>query len=182
MIESPQSRFDSLKSTIPPSEDGPLKSKSPSPVGSQFTNPCFSGPEGRASSEDDLPSLSEITSTARSGRVSPPHLKKSKKARSPELPSNLDHQASSTEMRTETQTSSRFQPSQIPPGSQFVDLTFSSDPISPEHSDGDYASTQKSSVRIKQSSSQVKPREPLSGSTKAGNRRLIRGRSGRYTS
>ena len=163
----------SLKSTIPPSEDAP-KPDPPSPAGSQFTNPCLSELDGDASSENDLPSLGEIASTVRSGRVSPPHMKQSstgnrKKSVSSDPPSTSDG-SSSTEKPTHTQTSSSFQPTPIPPGSQVVDLTISSDPMSPLHSDEDYVSTQRSSVRIKQSSSQVQTGE------KTGKRRLVRGR------
>jgi hypothetical protein len=178
MFEGEESRFDSLRSTIPPSDNAPLEDFAPSPAGSQITNPCLSELEGKTSSDDDLPSLSEITSTARSGRISPPKLKTST---SPRIESSLRERTSSAEDRTPTQTPTRFQSSQTPPGSQFVDLTLSSDPISPVHSDGEYGSTQRSSVHIKQSSSQVKARERLPSGGKTGNRRLVRGRFGRYT-
>ena len=183
-FETEGSQFDSLKSIIPPSDDIAPKFDAPSPAGSQITNPCLSELEGSGFSDDDLPSLSEITSTARSGRISPPTLKKAaptkrKASTGPKPPSDVDERTLGTEYHTQTQTSSIFQPSQIPPGSQFVDLTLSSDPISAEHSDEDYTSTQRSSVRIKQSSSQVELRKSLSSGAKIGNRRLIRGRTGR---
>jgi hypothetical protein len=180
MFEGGDSLFDSLKSTIPPSYVAPLKDRPPSPAGSQITNPCLSELEGKTSSDDDLPSLSEITSTARSGRISPPKLKTST---SPPIASSLGERTSSAPERytTQTQDSTRFQSSQIPPGSQFVDLTLSSDPISPANSDGDYGATQRSSARIKQSSSQIKARDRVSSRGMAGNRRLVRGRFGRPT-
>ncbi|ERF70024.1 hypothetical protein EPUS_03576 [Endocarpon pusillum Z07020] len=183
-FETEGSHFDSLKSIIPPSDDIAPKFDAASPAGSQITNPCLSELEGSASSEDDLPSLSEITSTARSGRISPPASEKAapserKASTSPKSPSSVDERTSGTQYHTQTETSSIFQPSQIPPGSQFVDLTLSSDPISAEHSDEDYPFMQRSSVRIKQSSSQVEPRKSFSSSAKTGNRRLIRGRTGR---
>ncbi len=185
-FETEGSHVDSFKSTIPPSDDNAYRFDAASPAGSQITNPCLSELEGNGSSDDDLPSLGEITSTARSGRISPPESKKAASTKwrastSPKSSSSVDKRTSITEdnIRTQTQTSSTFQPCQIPPGSQFVDLTLSSDPISADHSDEDYASTQRSSVRIKQSSSQVKPRESLSSGAKIGNRRLIRGRAGR---
>jgi len=179
MFEVGESLFDSLKSTIPPSYVVPLKENPPSPAGSQITNPCLSELEGKTSSDDDLPSLSEITSTARSGRVPPPRLKTST---SPPIASSLGERTSSAAgFTSQTQGSTTFHSSQIPPGSQFVDLTLSSDPISPAHSDGEYGPAQRSSVRIKQSSSQIKARERLSSGGKAGNRRLVRGRFGRPT-
>ncbi len=179
-----ESHFDSLKSTIPPSEDAAPRPGPPSRSNSLTTNPCYSGLDGDATSEDDLLSLSEITSTTRSGKVSPLQLKrpsigKRKKSTSPKLPSESTGESTFAEYHTQTQTSSRFEPSQIPPGSQIVDLTFSSDPISPDHSDEDYASTQRSSARIKQSSSQVKKRESLASGAKTCNRRLVRGILGR---
>lgn len=182
IFEGEESQFDSLKSTIPPSEDVAPRSGPPSTTGSLITNPCFPGLDGNASSDDDLPSLSEITSTARSGQVSPPRLKRSSNVKqristSPRLPSSPDERTSTE--RTQAQIPSRFQPSQIRPESQVVDLTFSSDPISPQHSDEEYGSTQRSSVRIKQSSSQIKTRESLASSAKLGNRRLVRGKLGR---
>jgi hypothetical protein len=179
MFEGEESLFDSLKSTIPPSYVAPVEDCAPSPAGSQITNPCLSELEGKTSSEDDLPSLSEITSTARSSRISPPKLKTST---SPPIASSLgDRTSSAAGFGAETQGSSRFQSSQIPPGSQFVDLTLSSDPISPAHSDGQYGATQRSSVRIKQSSSQIKARERLSTGGKAGNKWSVRGRFRRPT-
>jgi hypothetical protein len=177
--EPEDSHISSLKSTIPPSEDVAQNSNPPSPTGSLLTNPIYS------SSEEDLPSLSKLTSTARSGRVSPPPLKdltskRQKKSESPHLPPRPD-ETSSTENHTQTQTSSRFQPSQIPEGTQIVDLTFSSDVISPEHSsDENFESTQRSSVRIKESSSQVQARESLSTGWRRGNRRPVRGSLGRF--
>jgi hypothetical protein len=181
--EPEESHLDSLKSTIPPSEDAAPKSGPPSATSSRITNPCLPGLDGNASSDDDLPSLSEITSTARSGRISPPQLKKAsiskrKTPTSREL-SLSPSEPESTENHTETQTSPTFQPSQIPPGSQVVDLTFSSDPISLDHSDGEYRSTQRSSQRIKQSSSQVKLSETAQLGAKMGNRRLVRGKLGK---
>lgn len=183
-FETEGSHFDSLKSVIPPSDDVAPKFDAASPAGSQITNPCLSELEGSASSDDDLPSLSEITSTARSGRISPPASKKAapterKASTSPKSPSSVDERTFGSQNHTQTEKSSIFQSSQIPPGSQFIDLTLSSDPISAEHSDEDYPSTQRSSVRIKQSSSQVEPRKSLSSVAKIGNRRLIRGRAGR---
>jgi hypothetical protein len=67
-----------------------------------------------------------------------------------------------TQSQIQTQTSSQFQASQIPVGTQIVDLTFSSSPIvSPENSDADYDAemvslTQRTAggTRIKQSASQ----------------------------
>jgi hypothetical protein len=203
IFERGESSTNSMKSTIPPSEDAAPKSPTPS-SSSRITNPVYgldgndssndgnassddgkaSADEGNPFSDDDLPSLSEITSTARSGKVSPPPLSKlgkgkQKKSMSPELKPS-PRQTSSTESHTHTQPSSRFEPSQIPPGSQFVDLTLCSDPISPIHSEGDYRSSQRNPVRIKQSSSQVQMGETLSSGPKIGNRRLVKGRTGRY--
>jgi hypothetical protein len=183
LLEPEESPLDSLKSTIPPSEDAAPKSGPPSATSSRITNPCLPGLDGNASSDDYLPSLSEITSTARSGRISPPQLKKASISKR-EMPTSRELSSSpnepeSTENHTETQTSPTFQPSQIPPGSQIVDLTFSSDPISLDHSDGEYRSTQRSSQRIKQSSSQVKLSETAQFGAKMGNRRLVRGKLGK---
>ena len=171
------SRFDSLRSTIPPSDDAAPKSGPPSPAGSLLTNPVYS------SSEDELPSITKLTSTARSGKVSPPPLRKltnsnrQKKSAKPDLPLGPG-ETSSTENDTQTQSSGRFQPSQIPPSTQIVDLTMSSSPITADHSDDDYGLTQRGSVRIKQSSSQVEERKTLSSGWKTGNRRLVRGSQG----
>lgn len=182
IFEPEESYFDSLERTTAPSEHAAPKSGPPSTSSSRITNPCYTGLDGNASSEDDLPSLSEITSTARSGRV-PPSTKKEvvtgrgKESPSPE-PSASTNEGTSSESHDQTQTSSMFQPSQIPQGSEIVDLRFSSDPISLDHSEGEYGSRRRSSVRIKQGGSQVKTRNSLLCAAKIGNRRLVRGSSG----
>ena len=141
----------SLMSTIPPSEPDKPEPADPSPVSSRITNPFYDGLDEHGLSgqddDDDLPSVEEFTST-RSTHISPPPLKKSlaeevttrPKSISPALPSSLEEQVSDTTFK---QSQSQVRLSQIPPGSHVVDLTFSSDPVSPSKSDDDYFPYQK---------------------------------------
>ena len=71
--------------------------------------------------------------------------------------------------------------SQIPEGAQVVDLTFSSDPVSPGNSDGDYTRTRRVTRRSATAERQSEGRETRSETSKAlasslglGNRRLLK--------
>jgi hypothetical protein len=144
-----EDRLDSLKSVVPPSthqsqEAGDLSAREP-----VSSTPFFGGRDEQVSSEDDeLPSLARITSTARlrSLRVSPPRIRRAGGKAVGQLGSAsplAESAASGGEQTPLKQSQSQVQLSQIPPGSQIVDLTLSSDAVSPGNTDGDHAKTKR---------------------------------------
>ena len=137
----------------------------------------------RHDSESDLPSLRDLTSSqthnirtrSRASHVSPPPLKKGLRSStvhkylaesSPDLPS------SQPEIKLSQSQGPRL--SQLPMASQVVDLTLSSDPISPGHSDDEFVPAEKSKRKVSASSQVSKTRSRPSGNgVGLGNRRLL---------
>ena len=140
------SRLESLKSTIPPSDDPGLAPRRPASSRGSSTSPRTRASHG--SDESDLPSLSEITSSARSREVPAsveaefPHRSQGQERRNDvdDADELADHgpvdEQDSEFVRPRQQPSPEEQQQQngyaIPPGSQAIDLTqCSSDPASP---------------------------------------------------
>jgi hypothetical protein len=138
--------LDSLTSVVPPSVDQSQEAEEPPARETHAPATFLGGLDGQISSDDDeLPSLARITSTARSrsSRVSPPPIIRRGKGKASQRRKSTSPFAESTASGNHQpptkQSQSQVRLSQIPPGSQVVDLTFSSDPVSPGNSDGDYA-------------------------------------------
>jgi hypothetical protein len=176
---------DSLHSVIPPSVDQSQEAQELSARNRDAMNAFVGGLDGQISSdEDELPSLARITSTARSrsSRVSPPPVvrrRKGKATRRFKSTSPLEDTTASESQPPMKQSQSQVRLSQIPPGSQVVDLTFSSDPVSPGNSDGEYARN----IRLPRNSNKRKTgtQEAWSGKSDTltvgmglGNRRLLK--------
>ena len=140
----------SLRSVVPPSVDESQEAEKLVARNGHAPTNFLGGLDGAISSEDDeLPSLARITSTARSqsSRVSPPPVGNRGKGtasqwRKSTSPAYAESSGSASQPPTK-QSQSQVRLSQIPPGSQVVDLTISSDPVSPGNSDGDYAKTRR---------------------------------------
>jgi hypothetical protein len=176
---------DSLNSVIPPSVDQSQEAQELSARNADAMSSFLGGPDGQISSDDDeLPSLARITSMARSrsSRVSPPpavRRGKGKAARRFKSTSSFEDTTTSESQPPMKQSQSQVRLSQIPPGSQVVDLTFSSDPVSPGNSDGEYARNK----RLPRNSNKRKTGTQEAGSGKSntltvgmglGNRRLLK--------
>jgi len=185
MVE--ETHQDSLNSVNPPSVDQSQEVQELSATNADGMSTFLGGLDGQLSSdEDELPSLARITSTARSrsSRVSPPPVVrrgKGKATRRFKSTSPLEDTTTSESQRPMKQSQSQPQVrlSQIPPGSQVVDLTFSSDPVSPGNSDGEYARNK----RLPRNSNKRKTGTQEAGSSKSntltveiglGNRRLLK--------
>jgi hypothetical protein len=141
-----ETHLDSLNSVISPSINRSQEARKPSAKNSDTMTAFLAGLDGRISSdEDELPSLTQITSTARSrSRVSPPPVVRRGKRKATQRSKSTSPFDDTTALESQPPTKqSQSQPqvrlSQIPPGSQVVDLTFSSDPVSPANSDGEDA-------------------------------------------
>lgn len=192
-------RLDSLGSVVPPSVDGSQEVREAQPE--RRRSSFLGGLDGNYSSDDDdLPSLEQLTSSARlqPSRVSPPVIRSSlrstrkgkigvkprekeraegaKKAAASSV--NSDDEAFEPFVKR-SQSQSQVRLSQIPAGSQVVDLTFSSDPASPGNSDGDYANGRwlRSSSGGKENygSTSDKSMPPVT-SEGLGNRRFLKSR------
>lgn len=178
---------DSLISVIPPSADQPQEAQELSVRNADTMTTFLGGLDGRISSdEDELPSLARITSTARSrsSRVSPPpavRRGKGKVTRRFKSTSSFEDTTASESQPPikQSQSQSQVRLSQIPPGTQVVDLTFSSDPVSPGNSDGEYARNK----RLPRNNNKRKTGTQETGSGKSdalavgmglGNRRLLK--------
>jgi hypothetical protein len=176
---------DSLNSVIPPSVDQSQEAQELSARNADAMSTFLGGLDGQISSdEDELPSLARITSTARSrsSRVSPPPVVrrgKGKTTRRFKSTSSFEDTTTSESQPPMKQSQSQVRLSQIPPGSQVVDLTFSSDPVSPGNSDGEYAM----SKRLPRKNNKRKTGTQEAGSGKSntltvgtglGNRRLLK--------
>ena len=142
--------LDSLRSVVPPSVDESQEAEERTASNGHATTAFSGGLHGQMSSDDDeLPSLARITSTARSrsSRVSPPPVTRRGKGTSTQRRKSTSpayaESAASASQPPMKQSQSQIRLSQIPPGSQVVDLTISSDPVSPGNSDGDYAKTRR---------------------------------------
>lgn len=142
--EADEAHLASLKSTVPPTQD-----VEPSPADSQMSNPFrlnYSSYDGACSSDDDLSSGNSIPlpNRTQSPNLSPLPLKVSRRSErwssKPIQPPGLDDTA--TDNLKPALNSLRFEEgafaSLIPEGSQVVDLTISSSPISLGGSDGEY--------------------------------------------
>jgi hypothetical protein len=178
---------DSLNSVIPLSVDQSQEAQELSARNADRRTTFLGGPDGLVSSdEDELPSLARITSTARSrsSRVSPPPVTRRRKGKVIQRVKStspfVDMTASESQPpMKQSQSQSQVRLSQIPPGSQVVDLTFSSDPVSPGNSDGEYARNK----RLPRNSNKRKTGTQEAGSVKSetltvgmglGNRRLLK--------
>jgi hypothetical protein len=176
-----EDHFDSLKSVVPPSVDQSQGARDPPARTGHAT--FLGGLDGQITSDDDeLPSLARITSTARSrsSRASPhPVIRRGKERRRTSTSPVVESTASGSRRLLVKQSQSQIRLSQIPPGSQVVDLTFSSDPVSPGNSDGDYARTRRlprSSNKGKRgtNSTGADESDALAASVGLGNRRLLK--------
>jgi hypothetical protein len=177
---------DSLKPMVPPSVDESQEAGEASARDTYAAATFLGGFDGQISSDDDeLPSLTRITSTARSrsSRVSPLPVIRRAKGQATRRRGSASPVAKSTASGSQQlpmkQSQSQVRLSQIPSGSQVVDLTFSSDPVSPGNSDGDYTRTR----RLPRSSNKGKTVTNGAGADKGdasaagvglGNRRLLK--------
>lgn len=146
---------ESLKSTISATQDAATQdsirpSDDISQASSRVPNPFYTGIDG-SGDDSDLPSFEQLKSSARSARelsarsvrsarVSPPTVKsKSKPRASQRLKSSSPmFTPSSPHQVADDFGTQKVSMSQAPEGSQVVDLTFSSSPVSPSNSDGDF--------------------------------------------
>ena len=148
------------------------------------SSPFLGGRNGHVSSDDDLPPQAKITSTrSRSAKVSPPPLKRAvqdhvslhHKSISPFSGSDYEFNFTIKQSQSETPV----QLSQIPPGTQVVDLTFSSSPVSPGGSDSEFRGTQPRKTRTRSGRTSKKgnaeeAKTPLLSNEGLGNRRFLR--------
>ena len=178
--------LDSLRSMIPPSVEQSQDAVEPPARDAHVATATFlGGPDGQISSDDDeLPSLARITSTARSrsSRLSPQPVTRQGKRKAThrrKLTSPFDESIAPGSQPPVKQSQSQIRLSQIPPGSHVVDLTFSSDPVSPGNSDGDYAKTKRLSRRSNKGKTVTdgagaEKSDALAVSAGLGNRRLLK--------
>jgi hypothetical protein len=176
---------DSLNSVIPPSVDQSQEAQELSARNADAMSTFLGGLDGQISSdEDELPSLARITSTARSrsSRVSPPPVRRGKGKATRRFKSTSPFENTTTSESQPQMKQSQSQPqvrlSQIPPGSQVVDLTFSSDPVSPGNSDGEYAMSKRLRKNNKRKTGTQEAgsgkSNTLTVGTGLGNRRLLK--------
>lgn len=181
-----ETHLDSLKSMVPSSVvDESQEAGEPQIRNGHATATFLGGSDGQTSSNDDeLPSLARITATARSQSSRewpPPRIRrgKAKATRQRRSPSPLVKATASGSQPPMKQSQSQVSLSQVPPGAQVVDLTFSSDPVSPGNSDGDYTRTNRlsfSSNKAKAGSigAGAPKNEASTAGTGLGNRRLLK--------
>lgn len=180
-----EGHLDSLKSVDPPSIDQSQQAGDESAREPIAPTTFLGGRDGQVSSDDnELPSLGRITSTARSRspRVWPPRIRRGEgKALRPRGSTSpfAESTASGSEQRCMKQSQSQVRLSQIPPGAQVVDLTFSSDAVSPGKDDGDYTKTKRlprTSNKGKRGTSGAgaDTSDALAASVGLGNRRLLK--------
>ena len=180
--------LDSLRSLVPPSVDESQEAEELLARNGHAPTTFLGGLDGAISSEDDeLPSMARMTSTARSrsSRLSLPPLGRQGKrtasqGRKSTSPAYGESSASASQPPTK-QSQSQVRLSQIPPGSQVVDLTVSSDPVSPGNSDGDYAETGRMPRSTNRGMSVTNGAkgdrtDALAVSAGLGNRRLLKSR------
>ena len=173
---------DSLNSVVPPSVDEYQEAQHHHPLQDQnvMESSFLGGLNGNVSSGDDeeMPSLEQITSSARarSPRVSPPQIVRRAKAGERQKQKQLEKEKAANSFAESDDHFSMKQSqsqaprlSQIPAGSQVVDLTFSSDPVSPGNSDGEFGTGRVK--RTTRASSQTKALESNGG---LGNRRFLK--------
>lgn len=154
------------KSTVDPSQPEipePVQQQ-PSPLANSFLGGQRDGPDSSDDEIEGLPSLQSLTSSqaeqrtehsshvpksSASARISPPPLKKAGSLRSGKMRQSKESTPASSEGRNKenqepnikvsASQQERIGLSQIPTSSQFVvDLTMSSDPVSPGNSDGEF--------------------------------------------
>lgn len=181
--EVDETHLDSLNSTVPPTEDA-----TDSPLNSEMSKsdrPKYKSYDGAYSSDNELPDVNKIMSTAPdpSPQVSPLPLKVSRRsdrwsAKSPKASSEEAYAGIGPKSLPNSSSSSQVPPgSQIPEGSQIVDLTLSSSPISPRDSDDEYPARQSSQKQLSGWRPQTRPIRKVRSLSK-----LRAGRNGRVAS
>ena len=187
-VEIEETKMESMKSVVPPSIGSIEERPHPKARLTDAKDSFLGGLDGNDSSgeEDELLSLEHITSTARSQstQITPPPLPKLRDVTAArKRRSGSGESADFPSQPAFKQSQSQTRLSQIPEGVQVVDLTFSSDPVSPGNSDGDYARTRRVTRRSATAERQSEGRETRSETSKAlasslglGNRRLLKSR------
>ena len=186
IVEIEETRIESMKSVVPPSIGSNEEQPLPKAKLTDATDSFLGGLDGDdfSGDENELPSLKHIISTTRSQstKIRPPPLRKLRDATAArKRGSGSGESADFPSQPAFKQSQSQMRLSQIPEGAQVVDLTFSSDPVSPGNSDGDYSRTRRVTRRSATAEMQSEGRETRSETSKAlasslglGNRRLLK--------
>ncbi|KAL9620452.1 MAG: hypothetical protein Q9160_005037 [Pyrenula sp. 1 TL-2023] len=161
--EVDETHLESLNPTVPPTEDA--TNSPPNSQASDSDRGKYRSYDGAYSSDDELPDVNKIMSTAPdpSPLVSPLPLKISRRSdrwstKSPKFPGEEAYAGLGPKNIPNSSRSSQAPPgSQIPEGSQIVDLTISSSPVSPGDSDDEYPARQSSQNHLSGWRPQTRP-------------------------